>query len=663
MLTSPRMSTPEASPLPAGSTPAGSAAAAANRYTLRDPETFFQAQKRNRRGTWRMSALTAFAAFVMGIPLTLVLTPLLYAMALFAAEVFNRFISPLPPEFWQAANDLAKFGARIADFVFQQRGALDPQEIALGLLLVLGPGMALAFALWTGMLLLFRHGGVGGTLASMNAREPNQADLKELQLADAAQEMAIAAGLPAPRLMLIDTPGANAAAVGTSPDDARIVLSRRLLDDLDRDELQALLAHLIASIGNGDLSIAFKVTSVFETCGLILTIINAPFGKNSRTALWRLIRYSLTGGSALKKAADAEEVADLLGDTLDTQNSDIERFFNQRNPGLIRKFLRLCLFPFQFTNIAVELTLWCFLNVLLGPCMALLWRTRRYLADAGAVEFTRNPDALARALQRLSQDRTTIEGGAWASHLFVVNPQGDSTLRGETESPEKWRKAIQAWQATASVGGAAASANVKSGDNEYLRLRKEMIATGMAAFNGNPAAMARMQAFAQAMGGDAELELHNIPNINDLLLARQGDRAAIARLRAQSLQHRQQEPGVPNKGRTGLQTHSILSFHPPLEKRARRLNKLGARVVVSGRKWGPIMTVFMTLIYAIGAVAFTFVGAVMVFAIALMIGLNLLFLTIWLSVIHWAFAQDWSANFEAIGKVIGQLINAFNSRR
>jgi Zn-dependent protease with chaperone function len=657
------MSTPEAGPLQAGSMPAGSAATAANRYTLRDPETFFQAQKRNRRATWRMSALTGFAAFVMGIPLTLVLTPLLYAMALFAAEVFNRFISPLPPEFWQAANDLAKFGARIADFVFQQRGTLDQQEIALGLLLVLGPGMALAFALWTGMLLLFRHGGVGGTLASMNAREPNQADLKELQLADVVQEMAIAAGLPAPKLMLIDTPGANAAAVGTSPDDARIVLSRRLLDDMDRDELQALLAHLMASIGNGDLGIAFKVTSVFETCGLILTIINAPFGKNSRTALWRLIRYSLTGGSALKKAADAEEVADLLGDTLDTQNSDIERFFNQQNPGLIQKASRLCLFPFMITNIAVELTLWCFLNALLGPCMALLWRTRRYLADAGAVEFTRNPDALARALQRLSEARTTIDGGAWASHLFVVNPQGDSSLRGAPESDDQWRKAVQAWQMTASLGGAVAAANTEPDNNEYLRLRKEMTATGMAAFSGNPAAMARMQAFAQAMGGDAEMELHNIPNVNDLLLARQGDRAAIARLRTQRLQQRQQQPGSPNKGRTGLQTHSFLSFHPPLDKRAKRLNKMGARLVAPGRNWGPIMTVFMALIYAIGAAAFTFLGAVMLFLLVLMIGLNLLFLTLWLSVIHWAFAQDWNANFEAIGKVIGQIINAFSNRR
>src|SRR5690348_4049136 len=375
----------------------------------RPPEAFFKAQERNRRATWRMTALCVVAAFLMGIPLTLVLTPFFYAVSMAGAEVVNYF-SPLPPEFWQTTSDLARLGYRVADAVINQRGGLDPVQLAIVAALIFLPGIVIALTLWAGMLLLFRHGGVGGTLASLNAREPNPGDLKELQLADAVQEMAIAAGLPAPRVMLIDSVGANAAVVGTSPEDARIVISRRLLDDLDRDQLQALLAHLIASAGNGDLRIAFKVTSVFETCGLIVTIINAPFGKKSRTALWRLIRYALTGGSALKKAEDAEEVAELLGDTLETQNSDIERFFNQQNPGLIRKVLRLCLFPFQFTNIAVELTLWCFLNVLLGPCMALLWRTRRYLADAGAVEFTRNPDALARALQRLSADRTTIDG-------------------------------------------------------------------------------------------------------------------------------------------------------------------------------------------------------------------------------------------------------------
>src|SRR6476646_10391439 len=82
-----------------------------------NPETFFRAQKRNRRATWRMSALCAFAAFIMGIPLTLVLTPLLYAGTLLVAEIINHF-SPLPPEFWQNANQLAQLGVRTADFIF-----------------------------------------------------------------------------------------------------------------------------------------------------------------------------------------------------------------------------------------------------------------------------------------------------------------------------------------------------------------------------------------------------------------------------------------------------------------------------------------------------------------------------------------------------------------
>ena len=248
-----------------------------------NPETFFAAQKRNRRATWRMSALCTFAAFIMGIPLTLVLTPLLYTLGMMVLETINHF-SP-QPELLQQANDLAKLGMRVADYVINQKGTLDPGELTAGLLLVLLPGMVFAYGLWFAMLALFRHGGVGGTLASMNAREPNQADLKELQLADAAQEMAIAAGLPAPKIMLVDSIGANAAAVGTSPHDARIVISRRLLDDLDRDQLQAILAHLVGSIGNGDLGIAFTVTSVFETCGLLINIINAPFGKESRSQL------------------------------------------------------------------------------------------------------------------------------------------------------------------------------------------------------------------------------------------------------------------------------------------------------------------------------------------------------------------------------------------
>ena len=635
-------------------------------YTPRDPETFFKAQKRNRRATWRMSALTVFAAFVMGIPLTLVLTPLLYTLTMFTAEVFNRFISPLPPEFWQTANDLARFGMKVADFVINQRGTLDPQDLALGLLLILGPGMVLAFVLWTGMLLLFRHGGVGGTLASMNAREPNQADLKELQLADVVQEMAIAAGVPAPKVMLIDSEGANAAAVGTSPEDARIVLSRRLLDDLDRDQLQALLAHLIASVGNGDLRIAFKVTSVFETCGLILTIINAPFGKRSRNALWRLIRYSLTRGSALKKAADAEEVAELLGDTLDTEDSDVDRFFNQQNPGLIRKVLRLFLFPFLFTNLAVELTLWFFLNLLLGPCMALLWRTRRYLADAGAVELTRNPDALESALQSLSDDSTTVAGGSWASHLFVVNPGGDRSLRGDSASAEQQRKFLQAWQTAASAGGAAAPLNpppsLPGTAAEFARVRQEMMSTAMAAATGNAEATARLQTFAQAMGVDPGL-VHELPNFNDLMLAQRGDRAALARVRMQRQSRQRQQSGT-QRGQTGLQTVSFVSFHPPLAKRAKRLQRMGAHLIDPSRRHGGLGgKIVLAILYLIFGPLLLTCGVLMLFVIAMMIGLNLLCLGLWLALIHWLFAVDWASVIAGFTKFVQDVAAAFSQRR
>src|SRR5260370_39577616 len=143
----------------------------ANAFVPRDPETFFRAQKRNRRATWRMSALGAFAAILMGIPLTLALTPLLYVVTLVAAEIINHF-SPLPPEFWHTVNGIARLGVRVGDYVFNHKGTLDQHELVLGAILFLAPGMLAAFALWVSVLALFRRGGVGGALISLNAREP-----------------------------------------------------------------------------------------------------------------------------------------------------------------------------------------------------------------------------------------------------------------------------------------------------------------------------------------------------------------------------------------------------------------------------------------------------------------------------------------------------------
>jgi Zn-dependent protease with chaperone function len=635
-------------------------AAVRSKFVLPNPETFFKAQARNRRATWRMSALCVFAALVMGIPLTLVLTPLLYALTLVAADIINYF-SPLPPEFWRNVSSLSSVAYRTADYFINQRGTVDVNEIMLAAVLMLAPGMLLALFLWMGLRMLFRHGGVGGTLASLNAREPNPNDLKELQLADVVQEMAIAAGLPAPRLMLLDSVGANAAAIGSSPADARIVLSRRLIDDLDRDQLQALLAHMVGSISNGDLRIAFTVTSVFEACGLIIALVNAPFGKDSRKTLWRLLRYAFRSGGSDAKMVDAGEVGDLLADTLDTKTTDVDEFFNNRNAGITRKFFRLLLFPFIFTNIGLELTLFIFLQVLLGPCMALLWRTRRYLADASSVEFTRNPEALATALQQLSEDNNSISGAGWASHLFVVNPKGDVSLRGVPPPPAKQEKMLAAWRSTETTGYIPAVRTPDKDSTEWSRGRLEMMDTAKAAVTGNALAVARMQAFAKLMGSTPEFGFHNIPDVEDLQAASKGDAAAIERLRRLKEAHDRETGAVASRSQTGLQDHSFLSFHPPLGKRAKRLQKMGSRLMAPTNQYGFGLKIFMFVLYLIVVPLLVAAGVAMLMALAIMIMMNLMLLGLWLSVVHWAFGQDWVSNYQSFMKFADQIVSAISS--
>jgi len=594
-----------------------------------NPETFFAAQKRNRRATWRMSALCTFAAIIMGIPLTLVLTPLLYAIGMIVLETVNHF-SP-QPELLRNANDLAHFGVRVADYVLNQKGTLDPGELTLGLALVLLPGMLVTFGLWAGMLALFRHGGVGGTLASMKAREPNQADLKELQLADVAQEMAIAAGLPAPKIMLVDSIGANAAAVGTSPHDARIVISRRLLDDLDRDQLQAILAHLIGSIGNGDLGIAFMVTSVFETSGMLLSLINIPFDGNARARVWRVVRYMFRGGTPEQKAADASAIAESLASSLE---SDPDSIMHDRNAGFLKKIYRFLLYPLMFTNMTINLTLWMFLNVVLGPSMAMLWRTRRYLADATSVELTRNPDALARALQSLSEDQTMLESGDWATHLFIVNPKGDIGLRGLQPSEEKKTQLISTWASTAHLAASPGNPGaVPSSATDWPGVRQEIMATVKQAMAGDVQAMARMQEMSRLVGCDPSLGVLTAMNPADAIAAMRGDPAAMQRLKQLQQFHQAREPKRREQG----QMQSFASFHPPLAKRAKRLQRLGSHLIAPVRGGGWVLKVFMTLLYAIIVPLLTVAAGLMLIVIGMLIGMNLMLLAVWLMAIHWIF--------------------------
>ena len=451
--------------------------------------------------------------------------------------------------------------------------------------------------------------GFGGALTNLNAREPNKSDLKELQLADVVEEMAIAAGLPSPKVMLVDSPGANAAVIGTSAADARVVISRRLLDDLDRDELQAILAHVIASIGNGDLRIAFMVTSVFETCGLLVTLINAPFGKEARGKLWRTLRYAFHRGPAsASDSAEAEAVAALLAGSIDVD----EDYFDNKNKPFLVKVFRFIFFPLIFTNMCIEFTLWMFVSLLLGPCMALLWRTRRYLADAGAVQLSRNPTAMAEALKRLSQDSTTILSGDWASHLFVLNPKGDHTLAhvhlaefSSGQGSERVQRIVRAWALSAPPGSQQDEATTPE---NVQRMQAEIKAAEIAAIRGDQAARARMVAF-----GFAISRMH-------------GAGAYPSSIPSGTSQ---------KKGATGLQSQSVMSFHPSLKRRLRRLERMGARYSPEAHARRSVaLIVVMTILYLIVVPLLTVAGLMMLMVMAMLIMMNLMVLTLWMTVIH-----------------------------
>jgi len=603
--------------------------AAAPMIGPRDRESFFEAQRRNRRATWRLSVVSALATVVMGIPLALTITPLLYAAALIIADIVSIWI-PLPPSFWQRANELARYGMAAIGWLGQSKAA-NPQALALGAAVLLLPGAILSVGLWLGVNALFRRAGVGGALLALKAREPNQSELKELQLADVVQEMAIAAGLPAPKIMLIDAPAANAAVIGTSPNDARIVVSRGMLEQLNRDELEGALAHLVASIGNGDLRIAFRVTSVFETCGILVAIVNAPFGRRSRGTLWRIVRYGLFEKKGSEASAqEAAAMAALLTRSAGLDTDDIDDVFDTtaKRKSIFRSIRNFLLFPFFFTNMAIKLSLWFFSFSMLEPSMALLWRKRKYLADACAVQLTRNPDGLAEALRKLNSDRGPIPGGEWAAHLFLVNPAGSDRMSDPKANAAQQQIWAQMWAASEASKTDNPSPPAPA---DLPSVMKEITATGSAAMAGDASATARMMAFRKAAADALGKPVDEMPNLADIAAAQHGDAAALRRLREFS-EKNTTHSAASDSQETADSSSNFAGFFPSLKRRLKRLDRMGAHVELEsdgGKTWIVIFALSV-LLGPFGLLAV----ALLLLLIAIMVMSSLAFLAIWMAFIH-----------------------------
>ena len=242
-------------------------------------------------------------------------------------------------------------------------------------------GLALS-ALAAGITWVAWSSGAEKVLWSAGASEMLAAITPEERLLDnVVEEMAIASGLPKPRIYLIPDDDPNALAAGRDPQTARIAVTTGLLAKLSRDELQAVVAHEMGHIKNLDTQLMTLLAGIVGAVALIAD----GTGRMMRGS--RGVR--LAGGSRGGRKGGGN-----LG-------------------------------PIMLVVLAVWILSW-----LLAPLVTRLLamgvsRKREFLADAMAAQFTRNPLALASALEKIERQHTpttSIKGGS--AHLCIADPLG-----------------------------------------------------------------------------------------------------------------------------------------------------------------------------------------------------------------------------------------------
>ena len=396
--------------------------------------SFFDEQARRRRGARRLGLVCLVLAAGVGAVLSTLLGPLILlavagALRLLAAlgvapGIMSAGLRVV--EVWVREGIAAL--SRGADLVgaaatLQQGLATLPLFGRAALLLL--PGMVAAMLLWACLARFHRNTAAAAAAAGLAAREPRTTDPEERQIGNIVVEIALAAGLPAPRLLLVDAPTVNTAVFGASHQAATVIVTRGLLDQLDRRETQGLVAHLVASAGNGDLRLAASVQAVFVTLGALLTLFDLPFRRSAWTALGGLF-YAAAGRVS---GAEAEAISTSLTTSLTPDSSEAMlqvMSLVERWPPL-GAFLVAPLLPWMLLTTLQKFIVQMWMLFLFGWPLALLWRVRRYLADAVAVQLTRDPDALAGALGRINGQAGLPPGGAAHELGFVHTPQASQT--------------------------------------------------------------------------------------------------------------------------------------------------------------------------------------------------------------------------------------------
>jgi Zn-dependent protease with chaperone function len=364
------------------------------------------------------AALVVLALAVSGIPLSVLISPLLVAAAAVPVRLADLVVEI--PQSLNAWFDRAFHLLPTMWSAIRRQDVDMPWEWLAGLFVL--PGLVAMVLLWALVRLIFRRTGVGGVLRRMETRLPRSGDLAEQRLVNLVQEVAIAAAVPPPRVLLIDTAGANVGAAGLTMDDAAVVVTRGFVDRLPRDAQQAIIAHVMASIGNGDLTVAAEILTLLQTWGLVSLLLEAPFLSHARASLAIVGRIALKTLQGKADASSRELALDRMlegaGHEHDMASHDVEMLPNWHPLALLFGYLPLLL-TLGLAAIAAKAIIWVTV-LLISPFVALLWRTRRRLADATAVQLTRYPDGLAEALRALAGLDVTVPGAVAVHFLFPV---------------------------------------------------------------------------------------------------------------------------------------------------------------------------------------------------------------------------------------------------
>ena len=382
---------------------------------------FLDEQRRNRRRSRRFTVFAIVAAAASGIPLCVIVAPLLFGGILAIMHIAD-LVTPFPVSAWDRLHDVVFALPELWALVRGRPVDIDWNAVAFA---YVAPGATLMLLVWPVMLALSRQSGAGTMLKHLDARDLDASVLREQQLANVVEEMAIAAGVNPPGVRIIESATVNAVAVGLTSEDTVILATTGFLERLDRDERQAIIAHLVGSVGNGDLQIGAVILSVFATWGLVSLLLEAPFSARRRSMLRRIFRHI---ADMARRRADPDEsrlVLDMLlsGSSWDMSMIDDIYEIQPRSAlhGCAIIVLQLPLIAvLGLASITARMSNALYTALGLGPWLAAMWRARRRLADASAVQLTRNPTALARAVRTLDGCDVAVPGGWVAYFLFPV---------------------------------------------------------------------------------------------------------------------------------------------------------------------------------------------------------------------------------------------------